>query len=189
MRTVILIAIAVALNLGAAVIYFTPKALSELKSAPGDEAEIVQMLKPGSLIEVRSIVADTLGKEWYLVRLSEGNITGYVPSSSLELLGDEEKGKLLLKSNSDDAKEKRRRLAELKKHPDWPRRIQSAVRNGTLCLKMTPDQLYASWEKPYQKTSGFILGFGEVKIFFYREAKPIAVVLKNDEVVGWSEKE
>ncbi|MFH0920699.1 MAG: hypothetical protein V1913_10075 [Fibrobacterota bacterium] len=178
-----------ALSLSAGVIYFTPTGLTELKPSPRDEAETVQMLKPGALIEVKSIVTDTLGKEWYMVRAAENGVTGFVPSSTLELLGDEDKAKTQLTIDKNENTDKKRRLTALKGHPDWPRRIQSAIRSGTLCLKMSQDQLFMSWQKPYQQTRGFILGFGEVKILFYREAKPVAVVIKNDEIVGWSEKE
>ncbi len=79
-------------------------------------------------------------------------------------------------------------MAKLRDHPDWPRRIMQAVRKAAICLKMTREQLLLSWNEPYQKTSGFILGFGDVEIYFYRQADPIAVILKNGEIVGWSEK-
>jgi len=84
--------------------------------------------------------------------------------------------------------DRRRRLKALKKYPKWPRRIKRAVRQGAICLKMTTEQLLTSWDTPHEKTSGFILGFGDVDIYFFHSPSPIAVVVKNNEVIGWSEK-
>jgi hypothetical protein len=147
------------------------------------------MLKKGTVLEVKSIVTDSLGKEWYMVRDTKKGSEGFIISESLEFLGDEEKSETFLKLSSVEKEDRKRRIQLLKKHPRWPRRIKRAVRNGTVCLKMTEEQLSASWRLPHIKTSGFILGFGQVRIFFYNEANPIAVVIKNGEVIGWSEKE
>ena len=172
----------------AGTIFFTPKKILELKTYPREQAETVLMLKAGILLQVKSVVTDSAGKEWYMVSLLKEKLEGFVPSGDIELLGDEEKGNLYLKATAEEGEDKKRRLSELRKHPDWPMRVRSAVHNGAICLKMSVDQLYASWAKPYVETSGFILGFGNVDIFFYRQENPVAVVVKGNEVIGWSEK-
>ena len=188
MRRIMLFLLSAAVILQAETVFFTPKKILELKEKPREQAETVLMLKEGVLLQVKSVFTDTLGKEWYMVSLPREKLEGFVPAGDIEMLGDEEKSRVFVKQESEENQDKKRRLTELRKHPDWPRRIRSAVHNGTICLKMSLDQLYASWEKPYFETTGFILGSGNVNIVFYRQENPVAVVVKNSEVVGWSEK-
>jgi len=168
---------------------FTPKTLAEIRVLPTDGAEAVQMVKAGTELEVRSILTDTLSREWYMVKIKNGTGGGFVLASELEPVDDGEKDTTLLKLKKEESADKKRRLSSVKNHPEWPRRIKSAVRQGALCLKMDSDQLIASWQEPYLRTTGFILGNGDVDIYFFRPENPVAVVLKNNEVIGWSEKE
>jgi hypothetical protein len=172
-----------------ATVYFTPKALTELKALPSASSQTVLLVKSGALLSVKSTMTDAAETEWYLVKVTEGGAEGFAPVSALEVLGGDKAAELILRSGTAENEEKKRRLGEVKNHPDWTMRIKKAVRGGAICLKMTEEQLIASWEKPYLRNSGFILGFGEVKILFYRQANPIAVVMKSGEIVGWSEKE
>jgi hypothetical protein len=174
--------------LSAGTIFFTPKKILELKQFPREQAETMLMLKPSMLLQVKSCVTDSAGKEWYMVDLPKEKLEGFVPSGEIEILGDEAQSSIYLKLTTEESQDKKRRLIELRKHAEWPMRVRSAVHNGAICLKMSVDQLYASWQKPYVETSGFILGFGNVDIFFYRQDNPVAVVVKNNEVIGWSEK-
>jgi hypothetical protein len=169
-------------------VFFTPKKILELKSQPRDAAETLLMLKEGMLLTVKSVVTDTAGREWYMITLPKEKLEGFVPAADVEMVGDEEKSKIYLKQSSEESEDKRRRMTELRNHPEWPRRIRSAVHGGAICLKMSKEQLFASWEKPYFETSGFILGLGNVEILFYRKENPVAIVVKNNEVAGWSEK-
>ena len=188
MKTIFMFCLSASLVLGAETLFFTPKKILELKIHPRDQSETVQMLKAGMLLLVKSVVTDSAGREWYMVALPKEKLEGFVPSSDIEMLGDEAKSNMFLKQSTEESVEKKERLLELRKHPDWPRRIRSAVHNGAICLKMTTEQLFASWKTPYFKTSGFILGSGDVEILFYRQDNPVAVVVKNNEVIGWSEK-
>jgi len=173
---------------GAETVYFTPKKILELKSHPREQAETLLMIKEGVLLIVKSVMADSAGREWYMVKLPKENLEGFVVSDGIEMLGDEAKSKIYLKVTNEESEDKKRRLTEIHNHPEWSRRVKSVVHGGAICLKMTTEQLYASWQKPYYSTTGFILGLGDVEIFFYREANPVAVVVKNNEVMGWSEK-
>jgi hypothetical protein len=188
MRRPLLIVLLAAVILTSEVFYFTPKKILELKAKPREQAETILMLKEGMLLQIKSTFTDTAGKEWYMVALPKEKQEGFVPASEIEMLGDEEKSRIFVKQAEEEGVDKKRRLTELRKHPQWPGRIRSAVRNGTLCLKMSLEQLYSSWEKPYLETTGFILGSGNVDIVFYRPDNPVAVVVKNNEVIGWSEK-
>lgn len=170
-------------------VFFTPRELLEIKSLPNPSSETVLLVKPGAALSVISTVLDSAGREWYMVRAGEGGAEGFVLSSALEVAGTEKEEEIYLDRAASENEDKKRRLNEVKQHGEWPVRIKKAVRNGAICLKMTEEQLLASWREPYQKTKGFVLGLGEVRIFFYREKNPIAVVMKNDEVAGWSEKE
>jgi hypothetical protein len=168
--------------------FFTPKGLSEIKTGPSEKSETVRIIKSGTMVLVRSVMTDSLGQEWYLVRVSGDTLAGFTLAAGLEFVGDESKTENLLLLNAREKEDKKRRVAQLKKHPDWPRRIRRTIRDGAICLKMTVDQLIVSWQSPYCRTKGFILGTGDVQIFFYRPKNPIAVVIRKDEIVGWSEK-
>ncbi|HLD29718.1 MAG TPA: hypothetical protein VJC03_05205, partial [bacterium] len=160
-----------------------------LKAEPTSGSETVLLVKNGSLLTLKGTTTDSSGEEWYRVLTVTEGTSGYLPASSLEPVGDEKKGSLFLGKENAENEDKKRRIASIKIHTDWPARIKKAVRNGAICLKMTEEQLEAAWEKPYERTQGFILGNGDVKILFYRKENPIAVVVKNREVIGWSEKE
>lgn len=188
MKRWLIVLLSVAVVFGAETLYFTPKKILELKSHPRSGAETLLMLSQGMLLLVKSVVTDSAGREWYMVNCPKEKAEGFVSSADIELLGDESKSNLYLRQSSEESEEKRARLAELRKHPDWPRRIRSAVHNGSICLKMTTEQLAVSWKEPYARTSGFILGAGEVQILFYRPDNPVAIVVKNNEIIGWSEK-
>ncbi|OGJ86615.1 MAG: hypothetical protein A2268_12960 [Candidatus Raymondbacteria bacterium RifOxyA12_full_50_37] len=166
---------------------FAPKGLTELKNMPSNLAETVGMLKKTDLVEIKSTAADSLGAQWYLVFCPALKTQGFVPALAVEFFGDEEKGGSMLQMQNEHEEDRKRRLKALREHPDWPRRIQRVVRNGAICLKMSEEQLSVSWEQPYQKTSGFILGLGNVNIHFFQSQSPVAVILKNNEIVGWSE--
>lgn len=167
---------------------FTPKDLATLRVLPSDGAMTVEMIKTGTALVVRSTVNDTLGREWYMVIERGTNVGGFVLASELDPLGDGEKGEEMLKLKVEEKSDRKRRMALIKEHGDWTHRIKSAIYNGAVCLKMSREQLEASWDKPTSETEGFILGSGKVNILFYRPENPIAVVMKAGEVIGWSEK-
>lgn len=169
-------------------LYFTPKNLAEIRVLPKEGAEAVVMVKSGTLLEVKSSVTDTLAREWYLVAVKGSKEGGFILSADLEPVEGGDKGEALLKLKQEADTDKKRRIEAIKSHPDWPRRIKSAVRNGSVCLKMNRAQLEAAWTKPYQETRGFILGSGEVEILFFQPENPVTVVMKNDAIIGWSEK-
>jgi len=169
-------------------VYFKTTRLTDLKAAPSPYADTERMLKESTLLLLKSMLTDSLGTEWYQVRLQHNNIEGFVLSDAVELMADGEGSKDLLELSTLEAEDKKRRLTLLRSHRDWPRRIQSAVRKGAICLTMTTEQLIASWQEPASRTSGFIIGSGDVAIFFYRPDNPVAVVLKDGRVIGWSEK-
>ena len=169
-------------------LFFSPKGLTEIKAKPAEFSETVHVVKQGDVLEVRSTVTDSLGKEWCFVRFTEHQVEGFLPSDRLEYLGDEKKSTLFLKLKGEIQEDARRRLKAVKDHPEWPRRIQKAVRDGAICLKMNTGQLLISWGEPAQKTRGFIVDEGDVEIFFFQPSAPVAVILKKGEVIGWSEK-
>lgn len=169
-------------------IKFTPKSLAEIKTLPTDGAETVEMIKQGVVLNIRSSVTDTLDRIWYMVKIAGTDKGGFVLGTDIEPLSQEIDTLNSPKLKKEISADKKRRLAIVKNNPDWPRRVKSALLAGTICLGMNRDQLAASWEKPDNETDGFILGAGDVRILFYRKGDPVAVVMKNGEVIGWSEK-
>ena len=78
-------------------------------------------------------------------------------------------------------------MSVLRDHPDWPRSVIRAVRNGQVCLDMTGGHLKASWGEPFQKSMAFTLGMGKHDMWFFRasDGAILTVSLQNDRVVGW----
>jgi hypothetical protein len=167
---------------------FTPKNLAEVKTLPTDGAETVEMIKQGAILNIRSSITDTLDRIWYMVKIFGTEKGGFVLGSDIEPVSDDSDTLLSPRIKKEVSADKKRRMAIVKKNTDWSRRIKSALLAGTICLGMNREQLTASWESPDNETDGFILGAGEVRILFYRKEDPVAVVVKNGEVIGWSEK-
>ncbi len=167
---------------------YTPKKLAEIKALPTDGAETAEMVTAGSVLRIISSVTDTLDRIWYLVRIAATEKGGFVLGGDIEPLPDEIDTLNTPRIGKPLNEEKKRRLAIVKANPDWSRRVKSALLAGTICLGMSREQLAASWLAPDHETSGFVIGAGEVSILFYRKVDPVAVVVKNGEVIGWSEK-
>jgi hypothetical protein len=123
-----------------------------------------------------------------MVKIGNTEKGGFVLASETEQLSEEIDTTNSPKLGKPASADKKRRLAIVKNNPDWPRRIRNALLAGTICLGMNRDQLSASWNLPDDEMDGFILGAGDVRILFYRKGDPVAVIIKNDEVIGWSEK-
>jgi hypothetical protein len=169
-------------------IKFKPKTLAEVKTLPTDGAETIEMIKQGAVLNIRSSITDTLDRIWYMVKIVGTEKGGFVLGSDIEPISEDSDTLSSPRLKKEVTTDKKRRMAIVKKNPDWPRRVKSALLAGTICLGMMREQLTASWEAPDNETDGFILGVGDVRILFYRKGDPVAVVVKNDEVIGWSEK-
>lgn len=83
--------------------------------------------------------------------------------------------------------DRKRRHRFLTDNPQLPRRIKAAVKDGQVCIGMTPEQVVASWGEPFQKGRGFALGLGEYDCWFYRGSagRVLFVNLVNGSVTGW----
>ena len=169
-------------------IKFTPKNLAEVKTLPTDGAETVEMIKQGAVLNIRSSITDTLDRIWYMVKIVGTEKGGFVLGSEIEQMAEDSDTLSSPRLKKEVSADKKRRMAIVKQNADWSRRVKSAILAGTICLGMNREQLTATWKSPDNETDGFILGAGEVRILFYRKGDPVAVVVKNGEVIGWSEK-
>jgi hypothetical protein len=142
----------------------------------------VRYIDKNAAIEVDSLYVDSLEAAWFRLR----GAAGWVLASEVRL-ADEGRGDSVSLSMGTDA-DRKRRLAVLRDHPDWPRRIIRAVRSGTVCLEMTSEQLVASWGEPFQKSAGFVLGAGPHDVWLFRGNKEevLVVHLLDGRVIGWS---
>jgi hypothetical protein len=104
-------------------------------------------------------------------------VTGVTSDSTIEKSGN----KL---SDADS----RRRLKIVMQNSSWPRRIQKAVKDGTICLGMTAEQLQGSWGEPVQRDSTFISDNVKFTIWTFRNSNGhlLSVNIIDGKVCGWS---
>ena len=163
-----------------------------LKAAPLFDEPVAGTLpqsfaEKGDSCVVDSFFTDSSGLSWF--RLATKGHRRWAQDLSVSYITPENAAvqSLVLKDEADA----KRRARVLHTHPEWPRRIRAAVREGRVCLGMTKDQLIASWDTPVQKGLSFILGIGECETWFFRslDNKLLFVTLSNGEVSGWYEKD
>jgi hypothetical protein len=134
--------------------------------------------------DAESLFVDTSGSAWFRIRRNGASV--YSPASDWRYVAAA--GEDVSTQRSEDDADRKRRLLILQQHRDWPRRIIKAVRDGTICLDMTTEQIIASWDEPFQKSRCFTLGLGNYEVWFFtgRDKKLLAVTLTNGRVTGWS---
>jgi hypothetical protein len=165
-----------------------PIGLVPLYEKPVSGSLPVSYCEPSDTCRVDSSIVDSTATQWMQVtsREKKGWVLKKALRSSQAGPDDIQTAGTILK-NDPDAK---RRYRILDQHPEWPRRIVKAVREGRICLDMSEEQTVASWGQPSQKGSTFILGAGSQDIWYYvmpdRKIQPVFLV--KGRVVGWSEK-
>lgn len=104
-------------------------------------------------------------------------VTGNPTDSTIEKIG----------SKQSDA-DSRRRMNVVMQNSSWPRRIQKAVKDGTICLGMTTEQLQGSWGEPIQRDSSFISDNVKFTVWTFRHSNGhlLTVNLIAGKVCGWS---
>jgi len=104
-------------------------------------------------------------------------VTGATADSTIEKSG----------SKQSDA-DSRRRMKIVMQNNSWPRRIQKAVKDGTICLGMTTEQLQGSWGEPLQRDSSFISDNVKFTIWIFRSSNGhlLTVNIIDGKVCGWS---
>ncbi|MBD3345486.1 MAG: hypothetical protein GF401_10530 [Chitinivibrionales bacterium] len=167
------------------------RAAIALKSVPCFETPVEGTL-PRNYIDkldtcyVESLHVDSTEQPWF--RVVNDQASGWVRAQNIRYVSDLNADFIAGRLQGDE--DKKRRLVILRKHPEWPRRIQRAVRNGQICMDMTEEQVRASWGKPLHAEMAFILGLGDHRTWFYKDktGKPVCVTLQNERVIGWSGK-
>jgi hypothetical protein len=168
--------------------FLFPVGLTPLYEKPLSNGFPVAFLEPSDTCMSDSSASDNVGTLWR--RVASGKNSGWVlasalhdPASSEEPSGQKKAG---FRKTDPDAK---RRYRVIEQHPEWPRRIIKAIREGTICLDMDEGQLIASWGEPLQKGKAFILGAGRQELWYYKDADGTmqTVILNRGRVVGWSE--
>jgi hypothetical protein len=136
-------------------------------------------------LRIDSTAVDSMGKQWAHVRAAGKPLQGWIPKGLLVPFSAKPDSLLVSGPLNTD---RRRRYEILREHPDWPRRIQAAVREGTVCMDMTRSQLTASWGEPFQKGKAFLFGIGNYEIWFYKGHKneTLMVSIYGERVTGWS---
>ncbi|MFH1759719.1 MAG: hypothetical protein ABIA63_01335 [bacterium] len=163
----------------------------DVKKAPADSAEAIYIAQHGSLFKVKSTIVDSIGMVWFLIELprqgaSAAADSGWINGKYIRYVQDKTEADQLEKALENKQKDKKRRIAVIKKNPDWPRRIKNAVRNGVVCIYMTSEQLEAAWGKPDYTARSYMIGVGNYNIFYYNSPSPAIVSLQNNQVIGWS---
>ena len=165
-----------------------PLGLTPLYEKPASNGFPIAFLEPADTCISDSSISEGTGVTWLLIR--SRNLHGWVNGSSVCGKGNDstESGTRAgaFRKNDPDAK---RRYRILEQHADWPRRIVKAVREGNICLDMNKEQLSAAWDKPFRKSKAFILGAGELELWYFEGEDGVifSVFLNRGRVVGWSE--
>ncbi len=158
---------------------------------PSDSLSPVFMARKGQRLVSCVSSADDSGTIWFDVESKSLGKSGWVAAQAVRYVPDSLKAAdsvlaLREKSDRDDAK---RRYAVLRKHPEWPRRIAQAIRNGEIVLHMTREQLVACWGTPERTAKAFMLGAGSYEVLSYhgKSGSNTVVAVQDNKVVGWSE--
>jgi hypothetical protein len=163
-----------------------PTGLTPLYDVPSEGSLPTVYIEPADTCRVDSAFTDADKTDW--IRVSSGLKRGWVRSSALQGAADSEEKGIRRRSFHAGDPDAKRRYRILEKHPQWPRRIIRAVREGMICLDMDEAQLVAAWGEPFQKSSVFILGAGSQQLWHYKDSQDRiqVVVLSKGRVVGWS---
>lgn len=154
--------------------------------APAPGLLPVLIIDAGDTMLADSSRVDSLGHAWF--RGSIKHKKGWVQASDVAFFM---KNNDTVSTSTGPDKDKVKRAKIVWEHPQWPRRIQKAVRDGDVCLDMSQEQLLAAWGEPLNKGKGFMLGVGEYEYWFFGTSaakQPLAVMLLNAKVVGWTTK-
>ncbi|MBD3394040.1 MAG: hypothetical protein GF418_00300 [Chitinivibrionales bacterium] len=138
----------------------------------------------GDTCVVENTVVDSLGAPWFALAKEGGTV--FSPADHWRFAGDGSAG--VSAARRQEQADRKRRLAILRAHRDWPRRIARAIRDGKICIDMTAEQLAASWGEPEQKSACFTVGLGEHEAWFYLDDRDgaLMVLLRDARVIGWS---
>jgi hypothetical protein len=172
-----------------------PKTAIATENAPYFEEPRPGLLAQGFIDKhdtcaVDSTAVDSTDAAWFHVRPRPGengrSAGGWVAAAAVKYVSDMP-ANFVSRDEAGD-KDKKRRLEILKSHPQWPRRIMTAVRNGRICLDMSEDQVVASWGEPAEKRKSFMIGVGDYVTLFFKGGDPgtLAVTLQGDRVIGWT---
>jgi hypothetical protein len=165
-----------------------------LKSAPvyqipDSHALPISYTSKGVEAELSAVETDSNGTAWFYVMI--GADTVYSPASYWQYVPGTVDTAVTATALTEDNADRKRRLMVLRDHLDWPRRIIRAVRDGSICLGMTPSQVEASWGVPQEKIISFIIGFGECDMWLYPSSSKgtRVIIFKALAVAGWSKTE
>lgn len=175
-----------------------------IENAPWFESPRADLLPKGFFNRgdtcfVESTFVDSSNIAWFCIKKRPGDdefeqhwINAKAVRFRAEINENKNAGSVILRPDED----RKRRLTILRDHADWPRRIQKAVREGTICLQMTEEQLMASWNEPVEKLKCFMVGVGEYESWVFKglggvggragEGKVVLVGVGEGRVVGWS---
>jgi hypothetical protein len=153
-------------------------------TAIDDQALPAGYVDRGDTCAVESLVVSESGASWFALWLDTIRVwspTG--PWRYARQITEQVSG-----TRAREEEDRRRRLAILRRHRDWPRRILRAVREGRVCLDMTGTQLKAAWGTPLQTSDTFTLGIGRHQSWLYEgsDGRLLVVNLQDDRVIGWS---
>jgi hypothetical protein len=161
--------------------------LSPAFESPVNNGLPIFFVEKNQACSVDSTCSDSTGALWshVLIDKKKGWVSADVIRTISNVHTDSISGNILV-SNTDNDKIRRSHIAF--EHQEWPRRIQKAVREGSVCLEMTNDQLIASWGEPVQKSTAFLSGYGkhDVWIFKGHDEKFLLIYLVDGKIIGWS---
>ena len=134
---------------------------------------------------ILGMLIDTVGIPWFKIKIKKINF--FSPAKYWQYVSQIDTAAFIEGQQSDE--DKKRRIRILREHREWPRRIIRSIRFGRICLDMDQEQLIASWDEPFQKTTAFTIGLGEHSIWMFKGKKDsiiAAVLLKNGKIIGWN---
>lgn len=162
----------------------------EIKKSPADSSVTVFMAQSDDMFQTLRSQADSSGMVWFLILFPkhEKIDSGWIRAKDIRYMQDSIKAQTHVLELKHKREDKKRRLEYIKKHPEWPRRIKTAIHNGEICIYMTKEQMEASWGKPDMMGTGYMIGVGHYEIAYYLCEVPIIITLENGCITGWSEK-
>jgi hypothetical protein len=136
---------------------------------------------------IDSTFIDSSNSIWYGIRIDKKMY--WSQSVNFRMVTDATSDSTIEKSRSKQSDaDSRRRMKVVMQNSSWPRRIQKAVKDGTICLGMTTEQLQGSWGEPIQRDSSFISDNVKFTLWTFKSSNGhlLTVNIINGKVCGWS---
>ncbi len=163
---------------------------ANLREKPSKQSKVLFTLEKGDSVE-----AELQRKKWVKVTYTHSESDLYSFEEGKETIAgwifagllSENKVQPLSFYEEEQIADQRRREANLKSHPEWPKRFREAIREGKIMIGMTKEMVEAAWGYPSDTNEGYSIGTGSYAVWWYRYMDEYIMVDFSDGVVtGWS---